>query len=153
MTHSELVDRAAKWLRSSMRCPVVLTEFASGAGEQPDAIGWKYMGLSYMVEAKASRADFLRDKKKMYRHPALQCDCLGLYRYYISIPGVVQPDELPPCWGLLEVVKNRIRVKVQASPSEQTTSGVRREVCMLMSALRRPLYKRDEPLRTRVILS
>jgi hypothetical protein len=40
VTHTELVERAAKWLRNSTPSAVVITEMGSGAWEEPDAIGF-----------------------------------------------------------------------------------------------------------------
>jgi len=62
MSHKELCDRAASWLRGSKRCDPVLYGIAS-AREIPDAIGWNSYG-SIVVECKMSVEDFLRDKAK-----------------------------------------------------------------------------------------
>ena len=51
MTHDELVQRAADWLRKTKKCSVVLTELMGGSSEMPDAIGW-YVGYSILVEAR-----------------------------------------------------------------------------------------------------
>jgi len=64
MTHADLVVHARKWL-SSIGCSVVISEMASDAGEEPDDIGWR-SGVSIKVECKASRPDFLADKKKYW---------------------------------------------------------------------------------------
>ena len=85
LTHAEIVTRAARWLRNGakipdyklcrrdrqIRCAVVLTEFVGGGGSEiPDAIGWAYGGrTSVLVEAKASRADFLGRPKKVSPNP------------------------------------------------------------------------------------
>lgn len=109
MTHDELVTRAARWLAKTRRCPVVVTEIvtASSTGEIPDAIGWEG-GRSHLVECKVSRSDFLADRKKSFRiMPDLG---LGDYRWYMTPPGLVTPDELPDGWGLLEVHPEQVRV-------------------------------------------
>ena len=92
MTHAELVQVAAKWLRA--RCAVVITEMTSGAAEQPDAIGFNSY-VSTLVECKTSRADFFADRKKLSR--------MGYYRYYLTAPGLLQISDIPEGWGLLEV--------------------------------------------------
>ena len=151
MTHSDLVDRAAKWLRGTMRCPVVFTEMRTAAGEEPDAIAWRYGGESHLVEVKASRSDFLRDKKKLWRMGDGAFG-LGLYRWYMTVPGVIKPTELPDNWGLLEVHGKRVLRVVEARPSTQDATGTRREVCMLLSALRRPKYASATPSRTQIFI-
>lgn len=80
LTHKELCDRAAAWLRANRRCDPVLTKVASCA-EIPDAIGWssnyRYRG-SIVVECKTSRSDFRADKQKYvryrYRAPGVEYD-------------------------------------------------------------------------------
>lgn len=62
LTHKKLVGIAAKWL-SANHC-VVCTELAI-VGEEADVIGWR-SGRSTLVEAKASRADFMADTDGMW---------------------------------------------------------------------------------------
>jgi hypothetical protein len=113
VTHDELVRRAVHWLRGTKHCRVVLHERTLLADEQPDALGWLMRGLSYLVECKASRADFLRDKHKFFRvHPRRG---VGSYRYYLTRPGLLRPDELPADWGLLEAHPRCVRVLKQAT--------------------------------------
>lgn len=106
-THSDLVKRAAKWLRNTMKCGVVVTEEHSMGFEIPDAIGWKSYE-SILVECKVSRSDFLRDRKKLHRRdPDLG---MGDRRYYMAPPGLIKREELPETWGLLEVHPKIVRV-------------------------------------------
>ena len=71
-SHEQLVERAGRWLRGTMRCNVVLLEPGYGSvGEIPDAIGWTSDGVSIVVECKASRSDFLADRNKPARRRAL----------------------------------------------------------------------------------
>jgi hypothetical protein len=114
MTHSELVERAARWLRKSRRCGVVLTN--AGSIERPDAIGWHNGDppVSILVECKVSRADFRHDKLKPFRDPAWNDTAIGRFRYYLTPKGLVKPTELPARWGLLEVVGRGIRQSVKA---------------------------------------
>ena len=110
MTHAELVQRAARWLRNTKRCGVVFTEKEcySTAREFPDAIGWRNFE-SYLVECKTSRSDFLADLKKLHREsPNIG---MGDRRYYMTPPELVQPDEVPKHWGLLWVYPRIVRVK------------------------------------------
>lgn len=148
-THAELVARAGRWLRYSVvvvstrdygdgidkvRCGVVLTECQTRTPETPDAIGWWCSGYwSILVEVKVSRADFLKDRKKMFRYA--QKMGMGRFRYYLTTPGLIQPDELPDRWGLLEST-GRI-VKVIRHAVEVAEYAKDAEMEMMYGALRR----------------
>lgn len=81
MTHKELVQLGAQYMRRTMRCSPVATERRTMAtNEVPDIIGWQmqsghnrvrnnpfYFLDSILIEVKASSADFLQDKKKPHR--------------------------------------------------------------------------------------
>lgn len=134
MTHAQLVKIAARWLRTTRRCPVVLTD-AGGWHEIPDAIGFRSGGLdTLVVECKASRADFLRDQKKWHRRHGLG---LGQRRVYLAPAGMVRPDEVPPGWGLAEVRPcGRVFVRVPIPKLELRDRDVTlRETRLLFSAL------------------
>lgn len=66
LSHAELCTRAVRWLKNTAGCTVAISEMASVAGETPDAIGWRH-GVSILIEAKTSRADFRADRKKPWR--------------------------------------------------------------------------------------
>lgn len=147
MTHAQLVARAERWLRNTRGCGVVLTEFVSAGREIADAIGWCVTeGWSVLVECKASRSDFLRDQSKLTRREYFTG--LGQERWYLTSPGLVRPDEIPPTWGLLEAHPNIIRVAAWCSASRDDRNpkplvrGLDEAVCrvelsLLLSALRR----------------
>ena len=104
MTHSELVQRAAKWLR--VKGYTAFTEFATRAGEVPDAIGFKGP-RSIVIECKSSYADFRGDAKKFFRKdPAMG---MGAQRFFMVPKGLVDVEEIPPYWGLLEVTGSGVR--------------------------------------------
>ncbi|EIO74230.1 hypothetical protein ECTW09109_3237 [Escherichia coli TW09109] len=68
---------------------------------------------SCLIEAKCSRADLLADRKKRFRkNPSLG---MGDWRFFISEPGIISIEDLPPGWGLLHVVNERVR-KVHGWP-------------------------------------
>ena len=142
MTHEELVIRAERWLKT-MGCGVVLNDnFRAGthSGEQPDAIGWRD-GLSLLVECKATRSDFLADRKKRFRaDPALG---MGDWRFFMCPPGLIKPEELPEGWGLLYAHPRKIQ-KVHGVPgnahwwaARPFEADKRCETQMMYSALRR----------------
>lgn len=133
MTHDELVKRAGRWLRGSGKCGLVITEMASGAGEQPDAIGWQGSGLAILIECKTSRADFFVDGDKHFRRWPRHA--MGNLRYFLTIPDLVKADEVPEPWGLMEVHGQRITQIKAADSCKVTDRGY--EVSLLTSALRR----------------
>jgi hypothetical protein len=109
--HHELVERAAKWLKSTRKCQFWTTEAVTcWLKEQPDAIGW-HNGASILVECKISVPDFYADKRKESRKT---CFGVGRLRYYLAPKGVLTSRKLPPFWGLLEMSPKQIRVAVKA---------------------------------------
>ena len=126
LTHADLVERAANWLKRTHT--VVITEMATTAYEIPDAIGWR-SGLSTLIECKVSRADFFSDFKKRQR---LFHNSMGAYRWYLTPPGLVTVEEVPIGWGLLELRGSRIyrvRASLAFDPNYQE------EIKLLQSAI------------------
>jgi hypothetical protein len=102
VNHAQLVKAGKLWvLGQSGRCKVALVEFYSGEHEIPDILAFRNTGLSVMIECKASRADFLKDKKKHSR----QFDKfgLGMEKWYLVAPDVTHDvkKEIPEGWGCL----------------------------------------------------
>ena len=107
MTHGDIVKRAERWLRNTLRCGVVLTEYRYVGSEEPDAIGFT-PSAAILVECKASRSDFLSDWKKPCRR-GLPENALGNWRFYLMPPGVYKSsDELVEGWGVYEVQGKRV---------------------------------------------
>lgn len=110
LTHGDLCDIAARWLKKPLSarghgCQIAFTETRTSflSGESPDAIGFRvststYGGGSTVVECKVSRADFLQDGKKPHR---VEGCGMGRFRYYACPEGMIAPDEVPSGWGLL----------------------------------------------------
>lgn len=108
--HKSLCETAVKWLKRAPSaggpgCSVAVSECKSGFdGEIPDAIGFRRTGYeptdgSVLVEVKTSRSDFLADARKPHRSSG----GVGSWRYYLAPHGLIDPDELPTGWGLLQV--------------------------------------------------
>lgn len=128
MTHQDLCRLAVKWLKNKGKCHVAVSEISTGV-EIPDAIGYTKnklktsrslsmsdtMHICTMVEAKISRSDYLQDAKKPYRvKPETG---VGTLRYYICPQGLILPEEIPECWGLLWVnARGHVRLKKEATP-------------------------------------
>ena len=142
MTHTELVAIAERWLKN-LNCKVVFRDdfrANTGNGEQPDCIGFK-SGVSLLIECKASRADFLSDKKKHFR--ANPERGMGDWRFFMCPPDTIRAEDLPGGWGLLWADGKRVR-RIQGIPtnsqlySQRPFDGDKRsEQDMLVSALRR----------------
>lgn len=109
MTHAALVHRACSWLRSQ-GAAVISCDGGPDTGEIPDVIGWDAAGWSTLVECKATRGDFHRDREK----PCRAGLGMGRLRYYLCRRGVIQPNWLPPGWGLLWCNERAARVVVPA---------------------------------------
>jgi len=136
-THSDLVERGARWLDNVMKCCPVLTETSSYSGEMPDVIGWKMNGRSILLECKASRGDFHADGLKPHRkHPEI---ALGAERWYFAPAGLIKPEEVPADWGLAEVKGNGVHVVVPARPRKDLRSDISRtyEMRLMVSTLKR----------------
>lgn len=129
MTHADLVCLAARWL--AREHAVVVTEMCSGAGEEPDAIGFGGR-ISTLVECKVSRSDFRADRNKPC---AVDDERLGDFRYYCVPTGLVSADDMPPKWGLLYANGRGVTVirKAEMSP----VKDARGEHQILISCLRR----------------
>ncbi len=134
MTHDELVVTAARWLRTSRRFAIVLSDVhCAVTSEQPDVIGWTNGGFSCVVECKASRADFQRDAQKWFRRsPEIG---MGHERWFCAPAGLLEVADLPERWGLVEPGARRLRVvrKAEAFPAWNN----RCERALLVNALRR----------------
>lgn len=130
--HDRLVQVARRWLSGTAGCRFVLTEMrAASVYEQPDAIGWKGRGESLMIECKASRSDFLADKKKPHNRRKVR---LGQRRFYLAPRDLIKPDELPERWGLLEQHGSRVRRIVDAETFQEFARDTEGEMCLLLAA-------------------
>lgn len=129
MIHDDLVLLAARWLKRDH--PVVITEMTSYAIETPDAIGFK-SAWSTLVECKASRADFLADKKKKFRQQPETG--MGNRRFYLCPKGMIDASELPDQWGLLYATPTGCHI-VHHAIQQECNAAI--ESTLLLSALRR----------------
>jgi hypothetical protein len=133
MTHEELRKLAIRWLTNSRKCTVVLSEIVSHATQIPDAIGWQ-TERSTLVECKVSRADFFRDKEKCHQRAGATP---GMKRFYLTPPGLLQVEDLPEGWGLLEARENYVKVVRDSAHFAMSDRATSDEITMLVSALRR----------------
>ncbi|AUR95984.1 coil containing protein [Vibrio phage 1.215.B._10N.222.54.F7] len=106
--HSKLCEIGRKWV---LRAPsakggnmhLSFTEIGCNkTKEHPDVFGLHSSGETIILEAKASRSDFLADKKKSFR--ANPDQGMGDFRYYISPKDVIKESDLDGTqWGLIWV--------------------------------------------------
>ena len=132
MTHGDLVQVAARWLRNTRKCGVVLVE--RGTWEIPDAIGWgPHPATCVLVEVKVSRSDFLADAKKPHRiHPG----ALGRERWYLAPSGLLHPEDIQKPWGLLAWTGKVCRVLVRPELLPDDLASVEHERRLALSELR-----------------
>jgi hypothetical protein len=142
VTHKDLVKKARAWLRQVAKCSVIVTERAStNSPEIPDAIGWKSARHSILIECKASRADFRKDADKWFR---LKDTGMGQSRYYMAPHGIIPKDEVPPGWGLLEVVGPLVKVTIECDLLCMDEMRCWAEMPLLIAVVRRLQYQNSE---------
>ena len=72
---------------------------------------WPSRGLRiHGFEIKASRSDWLREKKKPQKSDAVQRYCH--HWVLVTAPDVIQDGELPPAWGHMVLAGGKLRTKV-----------------------------------------
>jgi hypothetical protein len=101
----------------------------------PDAIGWKRANHSVLAECKVTRADFLADRGKPFRAKPEQG--VGSERFYLTPPALIQVEELPAGWGLLELRRGRVEMVHASAKNLRTATGFRYEMNLLLASLRR----------------
>lgn len=135
--HRTLIDRGVKWMRKHdnnifiPNCSHIEIELVTANSETPDAIGWG-SGRSVLLEAKCSRADFMRDAKKHFRKYTDKG--MGNFRFYITPRDLIRYDELPEGWGLLEVIGRKTVMRVQPKYQQSNNEA---EKTVLLSRIRR----------------
>ena len=142
-THDDLVELARRWL-ITRGCNVVITEMASNAGQEPDAIGWLGSGYSILIECKTSRADFFSDRNKGCNRADYS---MGAYRFYLAPHGMIDVSDLPGGWGLLAPRGRRVAKQAESNYFENYKED--RELNILLSAMRRLKFKDQPGIRVR----
>ena len=142
ITHKDLVIASEKWL-NKRGIKIIFHELVAytSNNESPDVIGWNSI-RSVLIECKASRSDFLADKKKLFRRYPQRG--MGDHRIYFCPPDIIKPDDLPEGWGLVYFDGKKtenihgINGHSLTSWGKAPFSGNKgSEMSMLLSALRR----------------
>ena len=132
MTHKQIVQKAKNWLTGTKRYTIAIAELTTIESETPDVIGFRSIGgVSILLECKVSRSDFLHDKKKPHRNYGVG---MGNERYFYTPTGLLNVDELPEGWGLLE---NDGRCTTIVKKAEWREADKSAEVAFLTSIIRR----------------
>lgn len=135
MDHTGLISKCAKWAMAHRYSAVAIAECqVKCTNEVPDLIGFKANGQATLFEIKMSRSDFKADGSKSFRKK--ESKGVGLYRYYVTPCGLVQPEELPEGWGLLWFSEDG-RCYLKASSKRFLKRDQCAEAAYLVSALRR----------------
>jgi len=108
MTHKELIECGYKWCLN--KCAFAFKDLVTAGSEVPDVIGFNSSG-SFLLEAKTTKADFLREQKEKWVRKNPQYG-MGDWRFYITKKGLLKKEDLPEMWGLIEVNdKGKARIK------------------------------------------
>lgn len=134
-SHQELVDRSVQWLKTNpkYKCRIVLSEVYTNIKETPDVIGFSKTGRSVLIECKASRSDFLSDKKKPFRKKA--STGIGAERFYACPRGLIHESEVPSDWGLIWIYENQIRIKVRPKVQKFSKDNERKFLISVLAKL------------------
>ena len=143
MNHKELKEEAIKQLKR-WHCYPICGEISTYISEIPDAIGWSGNG-SILFECKASRKDFLKDKKKTFR--IVPESGVGDFRFYITNPGIIKDEkELPEGWGCYEVenrkIKHKFGIKYENAVPIPLKGNKDKEIIIIRSWIRRFIKKK-----------
>lgn len=123
LTHDDIGELAAKKLKGMGYIACFANITSAAAGEKPDALGVDSAGITFLVEAKISRADFAADKKKRHRQEGVSS--IGQYRAFITPKGLLKPEEIPYGWQLWEVHgKNKPIIKVIKGPVKKKDESI-----------------------------
>lgn len=143
MTHDELVRAAARWLRKQRYAVVLEDVRTTCVNEQPDVIGWKNHGGSFVLECKTSLSDYRADAVKGFRRYPERG--MGRLRAYVA-PGTLagrMADELRTLpsedgrWGVYALGGPKEAPKVLLQPQPFPEFATNEEICLLVSSVRR----------------
>ena len=140
MTHTQLVQAAARWLQA--KCRVVATEIRTSVSETPDVVGWHGFGKCVVIECKTSKSDFKADAKKAHIRAGTS---IGDERWYLTPPGLIDLSEIPEGWGLVEYTPSKhangyyMKRILDAPVRERSGTSLHMERRMLISVAGRAL--------------
>ena len=107
----------------------------------PDAIGWKRASPSVLIECKISRARLSGRSDK----PSAKAGArIWVANGSICTAGLLDPAELPPGWGLLELRKRKVEV-VRPRLATSARHPAAYEMNLLLASLRRVEIRIEPP--------
>jgi hypothetical protein len=138
ISHKQLNILGEKFLKGQKtsykyKCQITRVELVSAAYETPDVIGF-FSGGSVVIESKASRQDFFRDKTKNHR----QFEGLGDMRFFLSEEKTINVTDLYDDWGLLHTDGDKVWV---VKPPTYRENRNRKADCVIMYSIIRRLEK------------
>jgi len=139
LTHKQLIKIGKQWLKRVEGCFLVISERpADGSPETADILGYKSSRHSILIECKASRADFRKDKEKWFREEGLG---MGQQRFFLAQKGIIPITEVPPGWGLIEVSGKQATKTVSQDLLHFDQAKGWAELPLLVAELKRVNYK------------
>lgn len=139
--HYDLCCKAAQWLKKTQEplegaWKYIAVDLNVIAAECPDV--WAFNGaLTCLIEVKTTKADFLADRKKIWRKDLTRQ--AGNFRYYLTPKGMLNLEDLSHGWGLLEWDGMEIVKKV---PSARFPTIGQSDLIILNSLLVREGFKK-----------
>lgn len=101
LTHHQLCELGARWIVNESHFGGYDWRILIEPGQReelPDVFAFT-RNCSVLIECKASRSDFLADKRKPFRQDPQKG--IGMRRFYLVNDGVATQDEMPDGWQLL----------------------------------------------------
>jgi len=117
VTHTQLVNKSAKWLKKHTEniivpnCSFVIIEQKTTANEIADVIGF-CSWASVKIEAKISVPDFKKEAKKKFK--IREDSEMGNFRYFITPVNLIAIEDVPEKWGLLYFENDKITIAKKA---------------------------------------
>ncbi len=115
-------------------CMVAGSELRTGYYD-PDAFGWSH-SYTHQVECKTSRRDFLKDRAKWHRQAYHSDYSIGDYRWYLTLPGVINSQDELDGWGWVVLLNKAIHFRAPSKRFDVTNRGRHLEQCLLMTICR-----------------
>ncbi|PYZ97701.1 hypothetical protein CR205_03655 [Alteribacter lacisalsi] len=131
--HEHVKKQALYWLKKKVTdlCASEVKLYARRKKLKADAVGINIKRKeTRIVEVKVSRADFLRDE---VLHSPYGYHAIADYAYLMTPAGLIDPEELPEGYGLLEL-DDYDNVKVRKNPRKNPKPILRLETVMKRTA-------------------
>ena len=148
VTHPELVQHGARYLRDEGRCCVLAEPSLISGGESPDVISWTVGGVCTVIECKASLSDLRADESKPWRVDPSQG--LGDFRYYLFERGAIEEYHVPEDsrWGVLLYNPFTEQVRVERAAIRHYRMNYHHQQALLLQAIKHQTSGRGKSKRS-----